>query len=286
MRIHIDDDFDLNKIAASGQCFRFTQEDDGSYRIISGGRCLYAAQTGENEFGLECNRSEFDQYWRAYFDLDLSYRAIRERVSSKDDPFLAAAADDQKGVRILRQDPFEMLITSILTQNKNIPAICRSVELLAEAAGEAKTDSRGKLFHAFPQPEAIAAMTEEELKRCRLGYRSGYVKAAAGAVLSGELDLESLMTADDERTMKALTSIYGVGSKVASCVSLFGLHHLDAFPLDVWIRRVLDNEYPNGYPFETYSPYNGIYQQYMFAYYRNEFPTLMISPKRPQRTKG
>ena len=95
------------------------------------------------------------------------------------------------------------------------------------------------------------------------------MKAAAEAVLAEKINLEKLIAADEKSAMNALTALYGVGIKVASCVSLFGLHHVDAFPIDVWVKKILSQEYPDGYPYDQYSPYNGIYQQYMFAYYRH-----------------
>ena len=115
----------------------------------------------------------------------------------------------------------------------------------------------------------MAALSEEELKGCSLGYRCRYVHSAAEAVLKGEIDLAGLEMADEITAISALTELPGVGVKVANCVSLFGLHHTDAFPVDVWMKRILKEQYPDGYPFEMYSPYNGIYQQYMFAWYRH-----------------
>ena len=88
-------------------------------------------------------------------------------------------------------------------------------------------------------------------------------------MLTEKINLEELIAADEKSAMKSLTALYGVGIKVASCVSLFGLHHVDAFPIDVWVKKILSQEYPDGYPYDQYSPYNGIYQQYMFAYYRH-----------------
>lgn len=129
--------------------------------------------------------------------------------------------------------------------------------------------TRGKGYYAFPDPESIVALKEEQLKACGLGYRWRYVHAAANAVASGEFDLGALCYAGEEELNVSLMSLPGVGIKVASCMSLFGFHRINAFPKDVWIKRILKNEYPQGYPFEKYSPYNGIYQQYMFAYYRN-----------------
>jgi len=252
------DDLDPDRIADSGQCFRWTKIEPSTYRIIAGSRCLYLTALGDNRYELDCSEEAFDAFWRSYLDLDEDYARIRARIDPKSDPFLSLAAENEKGIRILRQDSWEMLVTFII-----------SVELLAEQCGEKRKDSRGEVYYAFPTPEAVAALSEEELNRCRLGYRCRYVHAAALSVLSGEISLEPLREADEETTLAALTGLLGVGMKVANCVSLFGLHHLNAFPRDVWVNRVLTQEYPKGYPFEAYSPYNGIYQQYMFAWYRH-----------------
>ena len=130
-------------------------------------------------------------------------------------------------------------------------------------------DHTGEPYIAFPSPEAILSMSEEQLRACKLGYRWNYVRSATLAVAEGALGLSALMSTDEEETLARLTAVLGVGVKVASCVSLFGLHHMDAFPVDVWIKRILANEYPAGYPMERYRPYNGVYQQYMFFYYRD-----------------
>lgn len=270
MTLTISDDFDPDKIADSGQCFRWERLDSRTYRIISGKECLYLTALGGDRYELECSDEAFADYWHSYLDLDEDYARIRSRINPVSDPFLFLAAEHEKGIRILRQDPWEMLVTFIISQNRNIPAIRCSVELLAESCGEQRIDSEGQLYYAFPTPSAVTALSEEELSQCRLGYRCRYVHAAAVSVLRGEIDLEQLRDADEEETIKALTGILGVGVKVANCVSLFGLHHLNAFPRDVWMNRVLAQEYPNGYPFDAYFPYNGIYQQYMFAWVRHK----------------
>lgn len=279
MIIRIGDDFDLNKIAESGQCFRWTKQEphtlsgqgagSDTFRIIAGGSCLYITSLGDDRYELDCTDEEYRCFWQNYFDLRENYRSIRSRVDPKQDPFLWKAAEHEKGIRILRQDAWEMLVTFIISQNRNIPAIRRSVELLSEACGDKRTDSEGREYYAFPTPAAAAALTQEELSACRLGYRCKYVHAAAEAAAGGSIDLERLKTADEPETLSILTSLFGVGIKVANCVSLFGLHHIDAFPVDVWMKRILAEQYPDGYPYEKYSPYNGIYQQYMFAYYRH-----------------
>ena len=284
MEIRIDDDFDLNRIACSGQCFRWEKEESGDYRIIHGKHLLRIRTLGNGRYGLSSSEDEFQEIWKDYFDLDENYQDIRHRILESEDPFLFRACEFGKGIRILKQDLWEILVSFIISQNKNIPAIKKSIDLLCTTAGRKLSTPEGESFFAFPSPEEILSLSNESLAACRLGYRCRYVKAAAEDVVSGKLNLESLcyetglMGGEEERetlnrsselvTIQLLTSVYGVGAKVANCVSLFGLHHLDAFPEDVWIRRILANEYPNGYPKEKYSPYNGVYQQYMFYYYR------------------
>ena len=264
------DDFDLALIQESGQCFRISEGPRGTFRILSADRCLLARRLAGSTFDLSCDEDEFRTYWYDYFDLGLDYRAVRAMIDPDRDRYLFSASQAWAGIRILAQDPFETLVSFIISQNRNIPAIRNSIELLAKAAGELKVDADGKPFHAFPSPEAIAALDEETLGTLKLGYRAPYVRAAAEAVSQGTLDLASLVTADERRTQGELTKLFGVGPKVCACVSLFGLHHLDSFPVDVWVRRVLEREYPQGFPFERYAPYNGIFQQYLFCAVRFE----------------
>ena len=132
MTVTILDDFDLDRIADSGQCFRWRKTDDRSFRIIAGDRCLNMTSTGGGHYGLDCSEAEFADFWREYFDLQENYQDIRKRINPEQDPFLWQAAEHEKGIRILRQDPWEMLITFIISQNKNIPGIKKCVELLAQ----------------------------------------------------------------------------------------------------------------------------------------------------------
>lgn len=295
MVLRIEDDLDIAKIAESGQCFRWeaidpclnisneggseyknaaasyddAQENPVSYRVPVGQNRLYITDLGNDNYEIDCSDDEYESIWKPYLDLDISYRAIRKTADDGTDTFMKAACDDQQGIRILRQDPWETTVSFIISQNRNIPAIKKSIELLCEAAGDEIRDCRGEKFFAFPGPEKIAALSEEALDECKLGYRKDYVRRIAEDVCSGSVDLAEIERMNEDDAFKALTGIYGIGPKVASCINLFGLHHLNAFPIDTWIKRILAAEYPEGYPYEKYAPYNGIFQQYMFAYYRN-----------------
>lgn len=268
MKITIKDDFDLSKIADSGQCFRFNALGDG-YSATALDKNLFIKSLGNGEYELDCSKDEFDGFWKGYFDLNLDYSSLRKRISKEEDDYLFAAAEFGKGIRILRQDPWEMLISFIISQRKNIPAIKASIEKLCALAGDViKEDADGNPIYSFPTPERVAGLSLEQLSSCSLGYRDKYVQKAAMDVASGAVDLKAFESLDDKALMEELLKLFGVGVKVANCEILFGYHRLDAFPKDVWINRVLENHYPNGFLFDKYAPYNGIMQQYLFFYSR------------------
>ncbi len=272
MILKIKDDLDLKKIADSGQCFRWKELDDGAFFVPYLDKSLIIKELGGGEFELDCSEEEYEHVWANYLDMQTNYRKIRALADVKSDPFMYEAASAQRGIRILRQDPFEALISFIISQNRNIPAIKNSIELICERAGKLYIDSRGEHWYGFPNAEELNGISDDKLKECRLGYRFEYIRRTAAAVVSGEFDLKELEVLDDDECLEKLQSLHGVGLKVASCMLLYGLHRMDAFPVDVWIKRILADKYPQGFPFEEYRPYCGVFQQYMFAYYRGEKP--------------
>jgi len=270
MKIEIFDDFDLKKIADSGQCFRFNESGDG-YMVTASAKHLFIKKCGEFEYELDCSSDDYENFWKKYFDLELDYRGIRDRIDENEDNYLYRAAEFGKGIRILRQDPWEMLISFIISQRKNIPAIKASIEKLCAAVSrKIGSDNDGNAIYAFPTPEELVELSDDKFSSCSLGYRDKYVKQAALDVVSGAIKLDEWENATDDELMTGLMGLFGVGVKVANCEILFGYHRLNAFPKDVWINRVLELKYPNGFNFEKYAPYNGIMQQYLFYYSRND----------------
>ena len=265
MRIETEDDFDLRKIAESGQCFRWENIGAEEYRIPFRDKCLRIAHIGANSFELDCSEEEFSSIWQKYFDLEENYAGIRSRIDPTEDPYLFQASEKGKGIRILRQDLWETLVSFIISQNRSIPVIRRSVEMLCRTAGKRRKDRKGEEYYAFPAPEAVASLSDDELMDCRLGYRCSYVRAAAEYALSRDYNPERLERSADDEVLAELTGIRGVGIKVANCVALFALHRTDLFPVDTRIRRVLEKAYPEGFPAEKYSPWCGVYQQYLYA---------------------
>lgn len=264
MQVHIPG-FDLALTAASGQSFRFDRVKEGIYQLIARGRLLVIESLGEDVFDFSCTEEEFAQIWHNYFDLDRDYGALSALVGDQDS-YLGQAYQYSRGVRILRQDPFETLIAFIISQRKSIPAIKTCMALLSNRFGTAIS----REHKAFPSPDALAEADDTALADCGLGYRVPYVKGTARMLASGQMDLDHLRTLNDSQLEAALMQFPGVGRKVAACVMLFAFQRMDAFPVDVWIQRVFEQEYREGFPFERYSGVSGILQQYLFCYARHQ----------------
>lgn len=259
---------DLDKTEKSGQCFRWIKSGDG-YIIPAFGMLAYVteAKGGVDIELLSTGKKKTDikaaqETWSRYFDAELDYSKIR-RMPDKKDRFLSEAAASGEGIRIIYQDSFETLITFIISQRKSIPAIKTSVERICESVGRKIS---GTKVYDFPSPEELSKLSADELSACGLGYRASYIHETAEMFARGEPDAEYLGGLDDEALISSLMSLKGVGIKVANCTALFGFHRLDLFPIDVWIQRALDTYYNGTFPLEKYHPYNGIMQQYIFAY--------------------
>ena len=182
----------------------------------------------------------------------------------EEDAYLTEAVQKGWGIRILRQDLWEMIVTFLVSQNNNISRIRKSIELLCSTIGEEKHTGEGVRYHTFPEPEAIVNAGMEVLSGLGLGYRDKYIFRTAQSVLDGSLDLNMLRAADYETAHRELVRQYGIGKKVADCICLFGLYHIDAFPVDTHVKKILEAHYPQGFPYDRYKGCAGILQQYMF----------------------
>lgn len=264
MKKTILDDFDLEKIIYSGQCFRPSYY-DGIGRFTYKNKILYVEQLSDCEYDFSCSEDEFDQIWSKYFDFGREYAPIRK---SPKDNFLKQSAEFSKGIRILKQDKFETLISFIISQRKSIPAIRSSVEKICEKYGEKITHGNDH-FYAFPSPSILANAKESDLASCGLGYRVPYIIDASSKVASGEYNLEELNELTDDELFSALKEIKGVGDKVANCVMLFAYGRTSRAPVDTWIQKIMDTYYGGLNPFPQYKEAAGIMQQYAFYYIQN-----------------
>ncbi len=266
METVIRDDFDLYKIVNSGQCFRACCVKDDVYRFIYKEKLLYISRISKSDrYEVSCSEKEWEEIWQHYFDFETSYSGIRKRISPADE-YIYEAQKAGAGIRILRQDLFEMLISFIISQRKSIPAIRSSIEKMCLFFGKnlGKDKYSGEDIYSFPTAEALAKADEEKLGRCGLGYRLPYICEASKKVASGEFDLQGLTDLTDREVFETLKSLKGVGDKVANCVLLFGYHRLDSAPIDTWIAKVINEEYDGENPFPQYEPYAGVVQQFVF----------------------
>ena len=298
MIIEITDDFDPKKIMISGQCFRVREPVPGTFFFITGNHFLYikkAEDKGTAFFEVSCTEKEWEEIWTPYFDLERSYSDIASKEYGKND-FSDRAIDFGRGLRILKQDKWEMLITFIISQRKSIPAISSAVEALSSrfgkvipGSGDAKgfadpgTDTEDK--YSFPTPEELSKATHDDLKSCGLGYRAPYIRDAIEKVCTGELDLEEMAELPDEQLFERLMEVHGVGKKVANCVLLFGYARTARVPIDVWISRAIDEEFGGENIFPMFGENGGIIQQYIF-YYEKNYPKYGAGEDVPKTSKA
>ncbi|MCM1048408.1 MAG: 8-oxoguanine DNA glycosylase [Clostridiales bacterium] len=263
--VHITkDNFNLEQICRSGQCFRMFHEGGSLYSVIALGKYLEIEQT-ESECVFHCDESDYNNFWKSYFDLDGDYASYIGAIDVKD-TYLSEAAAFGSGIRILRQDLWEMIVTFLISQQNNIARIHKCINNICERYGEKKESEQGKSFYTFPTPESLAGLEEDALMECNLGYRSKYVVRTAKSVVNKDTDLAAIQKLPYEEARAELLKLYGVGAKVADCICLFALHHLQAFPVDTHINQALSGHYQTGFPWERYDGYQGVLQQYIFFY--------------------
>ena len=289
-------DFNATHIFDCGQCFRWRRQEDGSWSGIAGDRIANIKYENKTLFirGLYGTTSprDIEEFWIPYLDLDRDYGKIKRKLR-KNDVAMAEAIKTGSGIRILKQDLWETIISFIISQNNNIPRIKGCIEALAELCGERIDGTRDKAFlepkknremvktgvfegvyplgdlkgFALPKPEVLASLKEKDLAPVKLGYRAKYLIQSAKEVLDRGMP----------ENMEELIALTGVGPKVANCISLFGLHKTDSFPVDVWVKRVMHQVYGldeedaaamEAFAKEHFGDLSGFAQQYLFYHIR------------------
>ena len=268
------DTFDPFHTFTCGQCFRWWSDGSRWYGIVKG--CLIAVSEEDCSYDVRALAGDLeDKALSSYFDVQTPYRAITD-VLRRQDHWLEAAVDYGKGIRLLRQDPLEMLLTFIVSSNNNIPKIKMTVEALCEAYGQPIQTPLG-VKHAFPTLEALSVLTEEDFKVKSIGYRSKAVYKAVRRLCDEGLDLNKPFELGYEDGKAWLMQFYGIGEKVADCILLFAYGKPEAFPLDTWVKRMLRELYGvkdkqkdyEAFIGAYFNQYGGYAQQYLFHYIRH-----------------
>ena len=259
-KLTLPDKFNLRQTLNCGQCFRFTEPEENKFCGVFN-RKYIELTLNNNIIDVYCEPDLTQDELTDFLDLNFNYDEINLQLCN--DETLKKAIEYAGGIRILKQPPWETLCSFILSQNNNIKRISGIIERLCEAFGE----PIGNGAYSFPEAEKLANLSLSDLDPLRSGFRAKYVLDAAKKVCSKEVDLDLVAKSDIDTAREMLMRINGVGPKVADCTLLFGFHKLDAFPQDVWIKKVMAKYYPNGLP-EYAKKYGGIAQQYLFHYIR------------------
>ena len=253
--------FDLSQTLDCGQCFRWKKSGDNSYKGIVNKKVIVATQIDDNLI-LNVNKEEFYSFWIKYFDLETNYEEICNNFK-KISPILKSACEKFSGIRILRQDPWETLCSFIISQNNNIPRIKKIIERLCVLFGDKISEDE----YSFPRAETISKLSVDDLSPIKSGFRAKYILDAAQKIESNSVDLEYIKSCNFLEAKNILMTINGVGPKVADCVLLYGFHRLEAFPMDVWMKKISNKFFPNEL-IEFLGETRGIAQQYLYHYAR------------------
>ena len=270
-KIQLPKNFDVTQVFDCGQCFRFNKLEELSgggvtYEGVAFDRYIKITQkNGELTF-FNTDEAEFNSLWRGFFDLDTDYGNIAKGFS--DDEVLAKAAEFSSGVRILKQDKWEALCSFIISQNNNIPRIKGIIENMSVRFGKEIYNDGNRSYYSFPTAQALYNAGEKEIFSLKTGFRAKYIYDAARTVCENPFFLTEVSALDTATASEKLRQIKGVGAKVAACTLLFGFAKQDAFPIDVWVKRVLEKYYPDGIKGHLSGEFAGIAQQYLFYYER------------------
>lgn len=245
-----------------GQAFRWKKNEDGSFHGVVDGKITDIVQKENEIIFLNTSKEEFLSLWKDYFDLESDYESTVKRFD--EDKNISAAVKEYYGIRILHQRPWEALCSFIISQNNNIPRITGIIDRLCESFGERV----GEKDYSFPSYERMKNVTAEDMAPLRAGFRSKYIADAVSKLCSGEISLEKIKEMPISEARTELMKIKGVGAKVAECTLLYGFGRKEAFPIDVWVKKIMAEMYPHGLP-ECTKDVEGIAQQYLFHWRRN-----------------
>lgn len=269
-------DINLNDTITCGQCFRFYKMNDESFNMILSDRVINIKQDDDRLIVESNKEDDLEKIIIEYFDLNNNYNLINEEIL-KNDKTLKQSIELSKGFKILNQNPFEMLISYIISQNNNVKRIMKSVELLSIKYGE-KVNFKNNDYYLFPSYEKLKSISKDDLKELGVGFRDSYIISALTLINNGTIDLNKIYDMDTDDALNYLMLIKGVGPKVASCILLFAYKKYDVFPVDTWVIQAMSKLYPNikssqkeiiKFAKKKYGKYSGIALQYMYHSMRN-----------------
>ena len=272
------ENFDAKDIFTCGQAFRWYEEKNGSFTTVHLGRVLNVLNEDDKVIFKGTNLEEFNEIWIDYFDLNTNYQSIRKSLANNE--ILANAMEYGKGIRILNQNHFEMLISFIISANNMIPRIKKSIEVISMRYGKFICQDENRKYYSFPTVEELSKATVEELREfAKVGFRDKRIFDTVNMIKNENIDLDSFENLETDNLREELLKFSGVGNKVADCIMLFSYKRGEVFPVDVWIKRVMEElfikeETPvkkiSKEADRIFGKYAGYAQQYLFYYGREE----------------
>ncbi len=267
------EEFNPELIMNSGQVFRMSKNTKGAdgfvdtYQAFSGDNDIYFYLNKDTDnWDFVCQEDQWD-FWQSYFDFDTDYLAYNDLIRKSSDAFLQAALKDAFGMRILRQDLWEVFISYVISQNNNIPKIKKSINTLCDRYSDG--------VH-FPGADVLSCLDVAELSDgTALGYRAEYIIGIARLVMAGQLDIEAISKLPYDEAYAKLISIKGIGPKVANCIMLYGFHFMESYPIDTWMKKIIKEDYDKydqasymDYINGSYAGFQGYVQQLQFYHKR------------------
>lgn len=268
--------FNLDRILGYGEGNRWNKEDDGSYTGVVKGKILNVAQDDKKVYFNNTDLKDFQNIWFEYFDLGRDYDEINNKLKSMDN-YISRAVDYLRGMRILNQDEWEMMITFIISANNSMTMLQKVVENLSEKFGDYLGEYKGRKYYAFPTPKQLSLASLEDIRSCKTGYRDKYIKSAADNIVNNDIDIYKFKELNTEKCIEELKKFDGVGTKVADCIALFGMKKYDTFPMDVWMKRIMKEFYIKEdmsvekirkCSIDKFGELSAFVQQYLFHYVR------------------
>ena len=272
--IKIKNNFDLKATITCGQIFRFFEEEN-NFIIIIKDRVI-SLKEEKDYIIIESNIEEnLENIILDYFDINRDYKTIEEEIINKDSK-IETAIEFSKGLRMIHQDPFETLISYIISQNNRVPSIANALNLLSINYGE-KVIFKNKEYYLFPSIENLSKLSIEDFRNCKVGFRDKYLFEIIECINNKKLDLDKIYDMSGDEALKYLVEFKGIGMKVASCILLFAYQKLDVYPVDTWVKKFMKEDYNiegekniREFTTKTNGEYSGLAIQYMFNYKRNK----------------
>lgn len=272
--IDVENELDLENTLTCGQIFRYQQEIDNSFTVVISDRVINLKYDNYKLYVKSNKLDNLENVIREYLDLDRDYKSIMDKIRVMDST-LAKYLDNSLGLKMIKQDKLECIISYIISQNNSVRNIQMSLNMLSEAYGE-KVEFLNKDYYLFPKLDRLASLSLEDFRKCKVGFRDKYLVGIIESINNGSFDLNMIDSLNTEEALQYLINFKGIGMKVASCILLFSYQRFDVYPVDTWVKKFMEDNYNivgekniREYCKKTYGEYSGLAIQFMFNSKRN-----------------